>query len=485
MDATPSVSTDRLRECGAHTLGDNASPEARQAVLRRWAAGLNGSDPLTIATERAALRETYEIPVYMITAAIKSYVDAGAQDDEQGTSVVLEDPERWPEPVDGQEVLKSIVGALARFVALPPGGYTAVALWILHAHAHSAALVSPILALLSPVKRCGKSTLLDVLAALVPKPLKTSHVTPAVIFRVVDAHHPTCLFDEADTFIRNSEELRGVLNSGHARGGAFTHRCEGEDHEVRAFSTWAPKAIAAIGRLPETLEDRAIKIRMRRRRPDERVARFRLDRAHQFESLRRQAWTWAQDHLEELREADPEMPDALDDRQQDNWRPLCAIADLIGGPWPEKAREAALLTASQEPEQENSAAVQLIEDVVAMFVEKDADSLPSADICDDLEKMEDRPWPEWKNGKPITPRQVAKLLKPFQIVPKKIRFELSAKQGYERAAFDDAVHRYLDVPDTEQQCSGYVPDRKSPNSLFDNVVPDVPDREGGAPDNDT
>jgi hypothetical protein len=89
---------------------------------------------------------------------------------------------------------------------------------------------------------------------------------------------PTLLLDEGDTYLRHNEDLRGVIDAGHQRNGAVI-RTVGEDHEPRRFSVFAPVVIAAIGDLPATIEDRSIKIPMRRRRPDEQVESLRLDRA--------------------------------------------------------------------------------------------------------------------------------------------------------------------------------------------------------------
>ena len=138
--------------------------------------------------------------------------------------------------------------------------------------------MSPILAILSPEKRCGKTTLLELLASFVLRPLPTANMTPATVFRGIESYRPTLLVDEADTFIRNSDELRGVLNSGHRRGMAFVLRTVGDDYAVKTFSTWCPKAMAAIGRLPETLQDRSIVISLRRRAAHETVEGFRFDR---------------------------------------------------------------------------------------------------------------------------------------------------------------------------------------------------------------
>ena len=95
-----------------------------------------------------------------------------------------------------------------------------------------------------------------VLRHLCRAPLLSGNITPAALFRAVEAWKPTLLIDEADTFAKMSDELRGILNAGHTRDTAFVVRAEGDSNEPRMFSTWAPKMVAAIGRLPDTIEDR-------------------------------------------------------------------------------------------------------------------------------------------------------------------------------------------------------------------------------------
>ena len=176
----------------------------------------------------------------------------------------LDDPEPWPEPVEGADLLSALTKAVRDHLILPAGAAEAVALWIVHAHAHDTASISPILAVTSPTPECGKTTLLTLLSAVVPRPLPASNITTAAIFRAVEKWHPTLLVDEADTFLRDNDDMRGVLNSGHNRHAAWVIRTTGDDHEPCRFRTWAPKAIALIGRLPATLESRAIHIELRR-----------------------------------------------------------------------------------------------------------------------------------------------------------------------------------------------------------------------------
>jgi putative DNA primase/helicase len=253
---------------------------------------------------------------------------------------------------------------------LPRLAEVAAALWTVHAHAFAAAAAWPLLALTPPEKRCGKTTTLAVLARLVPRPLLAANITAASLFRVVEKYSPTLLVDEADSFLRDNEELRGILNSGHTRDAAYVVRTVGDEHEPRRFSTWAPKAVAIIGRLPDTLADRSIVIPMRRRARGQPVERLRLDRPGGFAELGRRAARWAADHLAALRAADPEVPGELGDRAADSWRPLLAIADLAGGEWPQQARQAAVALSSGAAEERDSVREELLGDIREAFRER-------------------------------------------------------------------------------------------------------------------
>ena len=235
--------------------------------------------------------------------------------------------------------------------------------------------------------------------------------------------------------------MRGVLNSGHNRHAAWVIRTVGDDHEPCRFGTWAPKAIALIGRLPATLGSRAIHIELRRFADGEHVKPLRGDRLGHLEPLRRKAWRWASDHADQLADADPTMPSTLRGRVADNWRHLIAIADVAGGEWPLRARQAAETLSAGRSEQ--SAGIMLLEDLRALFGERSADRLASADIVVALGNLEHRPWPEWKAGKPITARQLARLLEPFGVSPNSIRFGTGTIKGYLLSQFDEPFRRYL------------------------------------------
>lgn len=437
-----------LDRAGLSALSDPPSAGAIEAALRTLADLVRDADPLRRAVVRnAAIGLLKARKVTSPTALVDTALGTVAPTEStarQGTALVLSDPERWPDAVDGAALLAEMARAHASYVVLPDGAADFSALWDLHTYLIDALQVSPILALTSPQKRCGKSTSLDVHRVLVRRPVGASNISAAALFRVVDMLTPTLLIDEADTFLSEREELRGILNAGHTRSTAQVVRTVGDDYEPRAFRTFCPKAIAAIGELPGTIQDRAIIVRMKRRVPDESVKRLRRDRIESdLESLRRKAARWAADNASEVREADPNVPPALNDRAADNWRPLLAIADLAGGEWPARARRAAVLLSGGETNEDSDLRVQLLADVRDIFDERSADELASGVLVEKLTKLDNRPWAEWRHGRPLTATGLARLLKPFGIQSRQVWLDNANVHGYGRAQFKDAWARYL------------------------------------------
>ena len=196
---------------------------------------------------------------------------AAEQSEAESASPVLAAPKPWDETVDGAELLDGMLASVKLHAVFPPSAAEAIVLWCIFAHAHGAARHSPVLALTSPEKGCGKTTVMGIVEHLVPKPLASSNITTAAVFRSVEKWAPTLLIDEADTFLSGKDDMRGVLNSGHKRSSAYVIRSVGDEHEPHQFRTWSPKVIAAIGELPDTLADRSINVRLRRRLPDEEI----------------------------------------------------------------------------------------------------------------------------------------------------------------------------------------------------------------------
>ena len=348
-------------------------------------------------------------------------------------------PVPWEEQVNGAVLLDRFVEILNTFIALPDYAPEAISLWIMGAHAHDAATISVLLVLKSAEKRCGKTTTLKTLTSLVPKPLHTVNVSAAALFRLIEKFTPTMLIDEGDSFMKQSEDHRNLINGGHDRQSAYIWRCVGDDHEPTKFGVWCPKVIAQIGNVHPTTADRSIEITLKRRLPDEMVERLPRDINTAFEKERRKAARWAQDNLGALVAANPELPEGLDDRARDNWWPLIAIAHQVGGEWPERAREAALeLEAVKDRTELDGYGVRLLQDIKKIFDALDQDKIPSSTPLIKLNLIEAAPWADWSRGRGLSARGLNKMLKQFQIEV----FKTTQANVYRKADFEDAWSRY-------------------------------------------
>jgi Protein of unknown function (DUF3631) len=350
-------------------------------------------------------------------------------------------------------LLDDVVRFVRRFVVLSDHQADAVALWISHTHAMDAADATPYLTITSPEKRCGKSRLLlDVFPPLIHEPLPTANISDAALFRAIEKNKPTLLLDEIDAVFgskaREREELRGLLNAGYRRG-LKAHRMGGTNaRTLEAFEVFCPKAFAGIGEsLPDTITDRAITIRLQRRLPEEAIERFRQRLvAPEAEELRDRLADWLEPQLAELRSAWPNLPDELDDRAQDVWEPLLAIAELAGGEWPERARRAAVALSGPEAkaDAEESKTALLLRDIYTVFDNGAGDRLRTTELIEQLSAIEESPWGDWF-GKPITPQTLSKLLRPHRIRTLPIWVEGATVRGYKREQFEEAFHRVLGV----------------------------------------
>jgi hypothetical protein len=135
----------------------------------------------------------------------------------------------------------------------------------------------------------------------------------------------------------------------------------------------------------------------------------------------------------------------LEDRAADTWEPLIAIADLAGRDWPARARTAAatMTAAEAQHEEDTSASVRLLADLREVFEQAGAEALYTSTLLEALHKLEDAPWADWY-GHPLTTRDLARLLRPYQVESKNIREHGGApRKGYARADLHDAWARYV------------------------------------------
>jgi hypothetical protein len=345
-------------------------------------------------------------------------------------------------------LLDELAGFVRRYVVLSEAQTAAVTLWILHTHTFAAAEATPYIAITSAEPESGKTRLLEVLERLVARPLTTSNISDAALFRSISTRQPTLLFDEIDAIFgpkaRDREDMRGLLNAGYRRGAPALRMGGPNKTTLEEFEVFCPKAMAGIGDpLPPTLKSRSITIRLKKRAPGERVEPFRMKESREEAAPFATALAeWADGAVDALADARPALPPELGDRAADVWEPLVAIADLAGEEWAARAREAAVELSTRVGE-EQSLGVLLLASCKAAF-DANGDRIATADLISILASDEEAPWADWRrSGNPISPRALANLLRPYGIRTTTVNLGESRLKGVKREDFEDAWARYL------------------------------------------
>lgn len=363
-------------------------------------------------------------------------------------------PDSTP-PEDGPALLDEVYTALSKYVILPTDhAMTGVVLWIAATHAVPAWTHATRLVIWAPEKACGKSRLMQLVRALCHRELMAVNVSSSAVYRAIsqfEADPPTLLLDEADTIFgakaAGDEDLRGLLNGGFERD-AYTLRYDAGTREVEKLSTFAMAALAGIGRMPDTIEDRAVVIPMRRRKPGESVSPYRKRRdGAPLDRLRVRLNKWIRANRRTLELAVPVMP--IEDRPADLWEPLIAVADLAGGDWPARARRAAVvLTKSRDDSAKASLTTQLLRDIRTAF--GDADALPSAALLSRLTADEEAPWATY-GPKGLSTHKLGALLREYDIKAQVLSLPTGQARGYLRTDFEDTWGRYCPDESTPDQ----------------------------------
>jgi hypothetical protein len=325
-----------------------------------------------------------------------------------------------------------------------------VSLWILFTWAFEGLFdTNPFLRIISATPGCGKSTLLKVIELLVRAPLNLATTTKAAFTRTLRYQRCTMLLDEGDAFLNSNGPMRNVLDGASDPRGANISFCVSpdDDYTPTIVNVYVPIAIASIGSLHRmhTVEDRSIPINIKRVTQEESltIEKARPSKLPQvLEPLAQKCARWVSDNLEHLkRHMNPRLPEVLIGREQDKWEPLVAIADTLGPQWGERARKTAVEVSSASQDGKSLGEL-LVWDVVDIFTNLAEEQLKSSILCQELAKLENRPWGEFSRGKEITPMQLSNLLRPFQIQPQPFRGGEKQARGYKLAAFADVLKRY-------------------------------------------
>jgi hypothetical protein len=405
---------------------------------------------------------------------LNDWVKAGAQAEDIWKVSLLHQPvsaSSQSEPTELAAVLEEVCIHVKRYVVFTSDAQpTAIAIWVAHTWAIDAFDYTAYLQITSPEKQCGKSRVLDCLEPIVPNAWRAISPSEAVLFRKIDNDEPTLLLDETDTLFGKGNDdrgelLRSLLNAGFERK-ARVPRCLNRGREVHEFAVFCPKAFAGIGSLPDTVTDRCIPVRLRKRKQDEPVERFRRRDAELIAGgLRHRLEVWAnrEGTIKVLRSARPSIPSELSDRQADISEPLLAIADAAGGEWPQRARKA-LVELCKSDAQEESINVKLLSDVRRVFEANGTDRMPTKELLEQLVELEtDEPWAIWwendiHHGNVNGPAaKLSRMLSRFGIKARVIRLsDGSTPRGYLKVDLMDVWDRYCPASDTAgqmQQCN--------------------------------
>ena len=338
--------------------------------------------------------------------------------------------------------LKSVFN---KYLYLPDGADTALALWTIFTYGYKDFEFAPRLAILSPEPRCGKSTVLRVLECLVNEPMNASNISAAAIFRSINGGEVTLLLDEVDTFInsKNNKEMVGVLNAGHRKNG-IVMRMGGVNYTaIQRFNCFCPVALAGIGKIPEALKDRSIILSLKRKRPEDKIECLRVVKFEkETESLRKGCKLFMKFATEQILDIKIPTQPFLSDRGNDNWEGLFQIAKFISDEIYDEAIKASQKLSKNAFDDEMSIRCQLLTDIKYIFETKGVTDIESIELCAELQKIEESPWFYYEN-KGLTAYDLANLLRFFNVKSRQMKKDGINKKRYVLKDFADAFERYL------------------------------------------
>jgi len=377
-----------------------------------------------------------------------------------------------PERSAGAALLRDAEKFVSRFVILPKGALLPLALWVVATHLFSIFDCLPYLAVVSPTRRCGKTRLLEILGLLCAKPERTSNISEAALFRLIEKQKPTLLLDEMEQLREKSERaqvLRNLLNAGNRRD-AVAIRCGEGGAQIERYNVFCPKALAAIGSLPDTISDRAISVPMQRRTRDEKVERFLFQRAEpEAHAIRDRVGSWAEQNADTIAAAYASAPDLdfLGDRDAEAWMPLFSVLAVAASSRLKELRRSAEILSGQKHEDaaDESLVVRALLDAASVLRDGE-EHVTSAELLSRMRCIEESPW----SGLDFDARRLASFLRPFGIRSKVFRDGDSTPRGYEAAKLRECASRY------DGGLSATSATRKENKDLEINDVADVEDK---------
>lgn len=351
-------------------------------------------------------------------------------------------------PVEETEIVGAVESFISKYLVLPDRTALLLALWTVCTYLYDRFDTMPYLGIVSPAKRCGKTRLAEVLGCVARNPILTTGITEAALFRLVDQGGVTLLLDEAEALrdkrSERSQAIISILNAGY-RKGAYVYRCVPPKHDLQPFSVFGPKAVIAIGTIPDTVSDRAIVIRMRRRKVGETVGRYLARRAEADSGTLRESLAMiAQRRGKDIGKVYEMLPPMsnVSDRDEEILQPLFAVCSVLAPERLKALQESALAMsrAKAEADADDSLPMRLLADINSLM-ESVTDDIPSADLVAALKGIEAAPWSE--PGRELTANRLARMLAPFGVSTRNIRTGMKVVKGYVREQLLEAVALYI------------------------------------------
>ncbi len=384
--------------------------------------------------------------------------------------------EQWPEPVDASCIDDAVHDLVKHVLISEENAYKCV-LWSGHADMYEVWDKSPRLLLTAPMKACGKSTLLNVVAHMTDRRLEAGSCTPAAFVNYAAKQRQVFFIDEADAIFskRGSTEMTTVLNIGYEQGKPY-HKTSGDNHDPKAFPVYSAAALAGIGletKMSDTTLSRSIVIRMEKAKKGQLSERYKRKKHQQkFLDHGRKIKRWVQDNTELIEAQEPRFFDDVDDRVEDNWTPLLAIAQVHSDTLAQRVRRMAMEDAGSGNE---DVGLLLVKDLYTLYQAK-KEALPSEWQSNvsvkgigpeaarlaimELHTLDDRGERPWENFHPerldiarqIQATEVSKYLKNYGISKKSIRAGTSI-YAYQWQDIEYAYHQYLsdeEIPNVDK-----------------------------------
>jgi hypothetical protein len=348
-------------------------------------------------------------------------------------------------------VVRQVAEYLSKYIALPETSILVASAWVAASHLADRWAKFPHLAITSPEKRCGKTTLLELLGYLCFHSISTANISPACMYRLIEQEHPTLLLDEAQSLTRlgseSAEVLRELLNASIEKN-AKCYR-SGSKGEVHGFCIYGPKIVALIGTLDATLADRCLPIRIRRKTKEDQVALIKSKVvAKDGEEIKKALMSWAAENAEEI----DKVYETLEPFEINNYRMadlLLPLQVVLKTASPGKA-ESDLRKYADEIDGMDSEVEKMsngtrlliaVKEIFETITVNGASYIPTVRLVEELVKRTEEPWPRYCRGEPITPEALANLLRPYGIRSAKSKDQKS--RGFYAVAFEKTWEEFL------------------------------------------